>query len=72
MVIEVKTAGVTVRVVEPLIEPKVAVIVVVATPTPLTVLPLAMAAETLEDVQVAKLVRFCVLPSVYVPVAVNC
>ena len=31
-----------------------------------------MAATVLEELHVAELVRFCVLPSLYVPVAVSC
>ena len=65
MVIEVKIAGVTVRFVEPLIAPEVAVIVVVATPTPVaTPLLVMVAAELFEELQMTELVRFCVLPSV--------
>jgi hypothetical protein len=33
---------------------------------------LIVATEVLEDAQVTWLLRFCVLPSLYVPVAVNC
>jgi hypothetical protein len=33
---------------------------------------LTVASTVLEDVQVTELVRFCVLPSLYVPVATNC
>lgn len=63
--IEVKTAGVMVKLVEPLIEPEVAVIVVDATATPVaTPLLVIVAAASLEEPQVAELVRFCVLPSV--------
>lgn len=60
---EVSTAAVTVNVAEPLIVPDAAVIVVdpwatlVASPPLLTV-----ATEVAEDVQVAVLVRFCVVP----------
>ena len=35
-------------------------------------LVLIVAAAVFEELQVAELVRFCVVPSVYVPVAVNC
>ena len=60
---EFNTAGVTVRVAEPLIVPEVAVIVadpcatLVANPPPLTV-----ATEVADDVHVDVLVRFCVVP----------
>ncbi len=70
--IEVSTAAVTVNVAEPLIVPEVAVIVevpgamLVASPPLLTV-----AIELADDVQAAVLVRFCVVPLLYVPVAVN-
>ncbi len=73
MEIEVSTAGVTVNVAEPVIVPEVAVIVevpwakLVANPPALTV-----AIEVADDVQVAVPVRFCVVPVLYVPVAVNC
>ena len=33
---------------------------------------LMVATEVFEELQVAVLVRFCVLPSLYVPMAVNC
>lgn len=63
----------TVRVVEPVTAPETARIVVVpcnrafARPAPLMV-----ATFVLEELQVTEFVRFCVLPLVYVPVAVNC
>ena len=65
--------AVTVNVVEPLIAPQVAWIVVCPTPT-LLARPEAFIVATPEadELQVAVLVRFCVLPSLYVPVAVNC
>ena len=71
--IDVSTAAVTVKVADPLIVPDVAVIVadpwamVVANPLLLTV-----AIEVVDDVHVAVLVRFLVVPLLYVPVAVNC
>jgi hypothetical protein len=61
--IEVNTAAVTVNVDDPLIVPEVAVMVVlpcatlVANPPPLTV-----AIVVAEEVQVAVVVRFCVVP----------
>jgi hypothetical protein len=64
---------VTVRLVEPLIEPKVACIVLVPVPTPVAKPPLAIVATpVLVELQVTKLVTSCVLVSLYVPVAVNC
>ena len=50
------------------------VALIFAEPTPLAVtrpLALTVATEVLEEFQVTELVRFCVLPSVKVPVAVN-
>ena len=70
---ETRVSAVTVNVADPLIVPEVAVIVadpgamVVAKP-----LPLMVAMEVAEDVQVAVPVRFLVVPLLYVPVAVNC
>jgi hypothetical protein len=70
---ETRVTAVTVNVADPLIVPEVAVIVadpgamVVAKP-----LPLMVAMEVAEDVQVAVPVRFLVVPLLYVPVAVNC
>ena len=61
--IEVSTAAVTVNVAEPLVVPDLAVMValpwatLVASPPLLTV-----AIDCAEDVQVAVLVRFCVVP----------
>ena len=66
-------AGVTVRTVEPLMEPDVARMVEVPNPTPVARPALLIVAVALvTDVQVTEFVRFCVLLSVYVPVAVNC
>ena len=69
---DTKTGGVTVRMAEPLTDPKEAVIAVVpwarllATPWLLMV-----ATAMLEEFQLTALVRFRVLPSVKVPVALN-
>ena len=73
MVIYTSAAGVTVRSVEPLMPPDTAVIVAVPAPT-LLASPalLIVAAAGVSDDHVAVLVRFCVLPSLNVPVAVNC
>jgi hypothetical protein len=63
---------VTVRVQELLIDPEAALIVAVPPPTPVaSPLPLIAATAALEELQVTEFVRFCVLPSVKVPVAVN-
>jgi hypothetical protein len=67
------TGGVTVRLAVPVKDPEVALIVAVPTalaraaPAELT-LTIAGA----DELHVAVLVRFCVLPSLYVPAAVNC
>jgi hypothetical protein len=69
----VGAAAVTVRVVEPSMFPEVAVIV--AVPGPLAVAkPLAAIVATFrfDELHVAVVVRFWMLPSLYVPVAVNC
>ena len=66
-------AGVTVRLAVPFMDPAVALIV--AVPTALaTASPagLTLAIAGADELQIAVFVRFCVLPSLYVPVAVNC
>jgi hypothetical protein len=71
--IDTRVAGVTVRVVLPLTPPELAWIVV--EPVPAVVARpavLIVATVTEEELQVAVLVRFCVVPSLKVPVAVNC
>jgi len=71
--IAVKTAAVTVKVAEPLTLPEVAAMVavpgatLVASPALFTV-----ATATADELHLAVLLRFCVLPLLYVPVAVNC
>jgi len=62
--IEVKTAAVTVKVAEPLIVPDLAVMVAVPAVTPVAspVLFTTDATEVFEEVQVAVLLRFCVVP----------
>jgi len=70
---DVSVAFVTVRLVDPEIEPDVAVIVAVPAARPLArpvVVMLAMLPAT--ALHVTELVRFCVEPSLKVPVAVNC
>jgi hypothetical protein len=70
---EASTAGVTVSVVFPVMLPEVAEIVVVPTATVVARPPAAMVAvAVLDEAQVTEAVRFCVVLSVYVPVAVNC
>jgi len=77
MAIETRAAAVTVRMVDPLIEPAVAVIVAVPCPTlvanPIVAPVLLMVAVVgVSELHCTAEVRGCVLPSVYVPVAVNC
>jgi len=63
----------TVRVVEPLIAPETALIVVVPTATAVaTPADVIVATPVLEDDHVAEVVRFCVVLSLNEPVAVNC
>ena len=63
----------TVIVVEPLIVPDVALIVAVPAPALVAKPPDAIVAtEALDELHTAVLVRFCVVPSLNVPVAVNC
>jgi hypothetical protein len=60
---EVSTAAVMVRVVEPLILPELAVIVELPVATPVARPPvLTVAIEVDDEVQTAALVRFCVVP----------
>jgi len=71
--IEVNTGGATVSVADAVIKPDVAVIVVPPMPEPVANPPAAMVATAVADeVQFTALVRFCMLPSLYVPVAANC
>ena len=65
-----KAGGVTVRVVCPLTEPEVAVIVVVPSAAVDARPPPPIVADVVLEVQVAVLVRFCCVPSVKLPVAV--
>ena len=72
-VMDCNTAGLTVSVVEPLMLPEVAVMVVC--PAPWVVAKpelLIVATPVLDEDQIALDVMFCVLPSLKVPVAVNC
>ena len=73
MAIETRAATVTVRTVEPVTVPEVALMVVVPIPV-LVASPVlfTVAVEALSDAQVTLDVRSCVLPSVNVPAAVNC
>jgi hypothetical protein len=71
--IDCSVAAVTVRTVEPLIDEDVAVIVEVPTPAPLASPDaLIVAVVVVPEDQVTVDVRFCVVPSLNVPVAVNC
>ena len=70
---DTSVAGVTVRVVLPLMLPELAWIVVEPVPTEVANPAVLMVATVVaEELQVAVLVRFWVLPSLNVPVAVNC
>jgi hypothetical protein len=70
---DTNTGAVIVRPVEPVIAPEVACIVVLPVPTPVAKpVPLTVAAPVFVEVHVTALVRFNVLLSLYVPVAVNC
>jgi hypothetical protein len=72
-VIEVRVAVVTESVVDPVTLSSVAVIVDEPTPTPVAKPAVEMVAtDEVEELQVTELVRFCGLPLLYVPVAVNC
>jgi hypothetical protein len=71
--IDTSVAAVTVSVVLPETVPEVAWMVVDPVPTALaSPAVLIVATPAAEELHVAVLVRFCVLASVYVPVAVNC
>jgi hypothetical protein len=70
---ETRTAAPTLSVAQAVTEPEVAVIVAPPTPVPVANPVLAMVAKAVEDeLHVTELVRVCVLPSLYVPVAANC
>jgi hypothetical protein len=71
--IDVNTAAVTVNVAEPWIVPEAAMIAAVPFATLVASPPLlTVAIIDADEVQVTVLVRFCVVLSLYVPVAVNC
>jgi hypothetical protein len=67
----ITTAGVTVRLVDPVTDPVVARMLEVPTATPVA-RPPGVIVATPDELHAAVLVRFCVLPLLYVPVAVNC
>ena len=70
---ETSVAAVTVRVVLPEMAPEVARTVVDPLPTAVArPAVLIVATVTAEELHVVVLVRFCVVPSLKVPVAVNC
>ena len=73
MAIDCRTAAVTVSVIEFEVTPLcVALMFVVPAPAPIAKAEaLTVATAELEEDQVTELVRFCVLPSLKVPVAVN-
>jgi hypothetical protein len=71
--IEVSCGGVTVSVVLPEMLPEMAMMIVEPVPTLLAKPAVLMVATVVtEEFHVAEEVRFCVLPSMYVPVATNC
>src|SRR5216684_4026373 len=71
--IDCKVAAVTVSSVEPEIPPNVALIELVPTATAVASPPAVMVAVAgVAEAQVTWAVRFCVVASLYVPVAVNC
>ena len=71
--IDTRVAGVTVSVVLPVMLLEAAWIVVVPAPTAVAKpAALIVATVTTEELHVAVLLRFCVVPSLNVPVAVNC
>jgi len=71
--IETSAAGVTVRFADPLTAPDTALILLVPTPAAVTNPPAVIVATPMAcELQVTRVVRFCVELSVYVPVAVNC
>jgi hypothetical protein len=70
---ETRTAGPTLSVADAVMEPELAMMVALPTPAPVASPLLAIVATAVEDeLQITVLVRSCVLPSLYVPVAVNC
>jgi hypothetical protein len=69
---DTRTGAVTAKTTEPVIEPEVAVIVVVPGVTLVANPVLTVAIVAADEVHVAVLVRFCVVPLLYVPIAVNC
>ena len=73
IVIALSTTDVTVTVVAADTPPRIAVIVVLPAPVPVTTPLLLTVATPVEDeLQVADVVRSCVLPSEKIPVAVSC
>jgi hypothetical protein len=70
---EVNTGRVTVNAAEPLIVPEAAVIIVPPGATALAIPPVfTVATEVTDELHCTDMVRFCVLPLLYFPVAVNC
>jgi hypothetical protein len=68
-----KTTVVTVRTAELLTEPNDAVIVIWPVAKPIArPLALIVATDGVEEFQLTELVKSCVLPSAYAPVAMNC
>lgn len=70
--IDVNTAGITVDVVEPLTAPDVAVMVTVPAASAMAIpVSLMLAIVPSDETQVTD-AKFCVLPSLKLPLAVNC
>jgi hypothetical protein len=71
--IETTWACVTFIAVDPVIEPEIAKMLALPAATPVASPDVAIVATAgVSEFQVTEAVRFCVLPSEYVPVAVNC
>jgi hypothetical protein len=70
---DTRTGAVTVKVVEPVTDPELACMLVLPVPTVLARPALLIVATVaFDELHVTELLRSCVLPSLYVPVAVNC
>ena len=71
--IEISTGVVTVSVAEAVIKPEVALMFATPKPIPVDDPPVAMVATAVAaELQFTVLVKSCVLPSLYIPVAMNC
>jgi hypothetical protein len=71
--IDTSTGCPTLSAAVPTIDPQLALTVVVPTPVPVAnPVPATLATPLADELQLTPPVTFCVLPSLYVPVAVNC